>query len=124
MQLFRTPREGDRTPGAGAVPSAFKCGLYDSGPAQRVLDVIAWLQSIGVSAPQQNEAVAFAADSAPTSSGFTNVCGSLRTKGRMQPRHDDVTPEGHGAAHIPDSVLSTEELHRKVHAKLSEPERR
>lgn len=97
-----------------------------TGPEQRILNAIAWLESISVSQPVK-EAVAFIAEYSPSSSGFTNACGSLRTKGLVTyPGGGTIafTEEGRTHAVAPDHTLTTNELHRKVLEKLPGPERK
>ncbi|MGH7782244.1 MAG: ATP-binding protein [Candidatus Binatia bacterium] len=97
-----------------------------SGPEQRILDAIAWMESIGISEPAK-EATAFMAGYSPSSSGFTNACGSLRTKGFViypAPGAIALTDDGRNKAIAPDHPPTREELHRKVLEKLPGPERR
>lgn len=96
-----------------------------SGPEQRILDAIAWMESIGVMEPEQT-AVAFLAGYTFGGGGFNNPKGSLRSKGLLEYRGDRIalTEGGRGLAHSPDVTLTTEELHKKVLDRLPGPERK
>lgn len=96
-----------------------------SGPEQRILNAIAWMESIGVQVPKQT-AVAFLAGYTVGGGGFNNPRGALRTKGLIDYRGDGLalTDEGRSKAHAPDTPLTTDELHRKVLDVLPGPEKR
>lgn len=76
-----------------------------TGPEQKVLDGIAWMEKVGVEKPERS-AVAFLAGYSNTrSTGFTNPCGALRTKGLViYPNGDTIalTDDGRAAAEYPD----------------------
>lgn len=96
-----------------------------SGPEQRVLDGIAWMNSIGVPEPSR-VAVAFLADYSSRSSGYVKACGALRTKGLVDYLPGDLiilTNEGRYAAQFPDKNLSNVELHEAIYRRLSPRER-
>lgn len=95
-------------------------------PEQRILDAIAWLESIGVDTPEQ-PAVAFLAGYTYGSGGYNNPRGALRTKGLVEYVPGDklrLTAEGRGLVNTPDTPLSTTELHRAVLGRLPKPEQR
>lgn len=96
-----------------------------TGPEQRILNAIAWMNSIGVEIPEK-PAVAFVAGYSPSSSGFQNACGALRRKGLVNYASGGVvlTDLGKQQAEIPHSPISNEELQRKILEKLPGPERR
>lgn len=97
-----------------------------TGPEQRILDAIAWLESIGVSEPEQT-AVAFLAGYTYGGGGFNNPKGSLRTKGMVEyiaGNKITLTDTGRAAANAPSGTLTTEELHQKVLAILEAPHQR
>jgi uncharacterized protein len=96
-----------------------------SGPEQRILDAIAWMESIGITEPEQT-AVAFLADYTFGGGGFNNPRGSLRTKGLVEYRGDKIalTDAGRELAHVPEATLTNAELHRKVLERLPGPERK
>lgn len=97
-----------------------------SGPEQRILDAIAWMESIGVDQPEQ-PAVAFLAGYTYGAGGFNNPKGRLNQSGlvayipggRIQ-----LTDTGRSLANTPTSPASAEELHQRVLAKLPGPEQR
>lgn len=95
-----------------------------SGPEQRIIDAIAWMESIGIAEPELT-AVAFLAGYTIGGGGFNNPKGSLNTKGmvRYVPGGKIALSEG-GRPHatFPDTVLTAEELHRKVMDRLPGPE--
>lgn len=95
------------------------------GPQQKVLNAIAWMNSIGVATPDKG-AVAFVAGYSPSSSGFQNACGALRSKGLVSyPAGGaiELTADGQHEAEFPDRTLSNEELQQKILNKLPGPER-
>lgn len=96
-----------------------------SGPEQRILNAIAWLESIGNDEPNQT-AVAFLAGYTYGGGGFNNPRGSLRTKGLVEYVGERIklTDNGKGFAHTPIESLTTEELHRKVLSILPSPEQK
>ena len=97
-----------------------------TGPEQRIIDAIAWLNSIGVDAPEQT-AVAFLAGYTWGGGAFNNPRGSLNTRGLVQyvpGGRIRLTDAGRALARSPDVPLSTEELHRRVLERLPGPEQR
>lgn len=97
-----------------------------TGPEQRILDGIAWTESIGIPNPS-NEIAAFLAGYAHCrSAGYTNPRASLRGRGLITYSSGKITltAAGRALAHAPETPLSQEELHRAVLEKLHGPERR
>lgn len=96
-----------------------------SNPEQKILNAIAWLESIGVEKPEAT-AVAFLAGYTYGSGGFNNPRGSLRSKGLIEYVGNRLvlTDLGRYSANTPDTPLTTEELHKKVLAVLPNPEQR
>jgi hypothetical protein len=96
-----------------------------TGPEQRILDAIAWMESIGVDAPEQT-AVAFLAGYTYGGGAFNNPRGSLRTKGLVLYTGDCIalTDAGRKEANFPGEVLDSKELQRRVLDRLPGPERR
>ncbi len=95
-------------------------------PEQRILDAIAWMNSIGVD-PPSNEAVAFMAGYSPTSSSYANPRGSLRSKGLIDYPSSGclrLTEAGASSANHPEEAPTGEELRARVLSKLNEPQRR
>lgn len=111
--------------GGAAAARGAGAGEAVSGPEQRVLDAIAWLNSIGIEAPAQL-AVAFLAGYS-WGGGYFKPRGSLKTRGLVEYVTGDLirlTDEGRALARTPDEQLTTTELHRAVLARLPGPESR
>jgi hypothetical protein len=108
-----------------AVPNAEgREGL--TGPEQRIVDAIAWLESIDVPEPEQS-AVAFLAGYTYGAGSFNNPRGALRRKGLVKYLPNDrlaLTDEGRHVAKVPSEPLTMEELHRKVLDVLPGPEQK
>lgn len=97
-----------------------------TNPEQRIVDAIAWMNSIGVQEPPKT-AIAFLAGYTAGSGGFNNPCGSLRSKGLIDYRPGGtviLTDEGRAYANAPDTPLDTNELHARILARLPNPEQR
>lgn len=96
-----------------------------SGPEQRILNSIAWLESIGNLSPEAT-AVAFLAGYTYGGGGFNNPKGSLRSRGFIayEGRNLVLTSTGRSLAQIPDTPLTQEGLHEKVLSVLPGPEQR
>jgi hypothetical protein len=97
-----------------------------SGPEQRVLNALAWCESIGQTNPP-NELVAFLSGySHFRSTGYTNPRGYLKAKGLLDYSNGAVqlTEAGRGLAQTPSAPLTTEALHEAVLAKLDGPEKK
>lgn len=95
-----------------------------SGPEKRILNAIAWLESIGVSQPEQT-AVAFLAGYTVGGGGFNNPRGALRTKGLIKYAAGDrlvLTDAGRDSAEYPDAVLTSDKLQEMVFSRLPGPE--
>jgi len=95
------------------------------GPEKRILDAIAWMESIGIPEPDQT-AVAFLAGYTVGGGAFNNPRGALRTKGliRYNGFHMSLTEEGRSLATVPATPLTEQELHGAVRARLPGPERK
>lgn len=97
-----------------------------SKPEQRILDAIAWMNSIGVEVPEQT-AVAFLAGYTFGSGGFNNPKGALRSKGLVEYVEGNkirMTDNGRHLAITPNGSLTSEELHDKVLERLETPHQR
>ncbi len=96
-----------------------------TGPEQRILDALAWLESIGIERPEQT-AVAFLAGYTIGGGAWNNPRGALRTKGLIEYSGDALllTDGGRSFARFPDVALTTEELQRRVLERLPGPESR
>jgi hypothetical protein len=97
-----------------------------TGPEQRILNAIAWMESIGIGEPEQ-AAVAFLAGYTVGGGGFNNPKGALRTKGLIDYVPGNkvrITDTGRSTASPPTATLTTEQLHAKVLSILPGPEKR
>lgn len=107
----------------GTLPEGFQI----SRPQQRILNVLAWFESIGL-ASQAKDVVAFMAEASATSSSFTNNLGALRNQAGLidypAPAEVCLTPLGRQFAEPPERSLSLEDLHRNIKAHLERPQQR
>lgn len=97
-----------------------------TGPMQRIIDAVAWWNAFGIAQPKR-EAVAFIARYTPTSGGFNNPLGTLRTMGLVDyPAAGLValTDSGRASANQPDSSPTRDEAHDRVRSVLDGPKRR
>jgi hypothetical protein len=95
-----------------------------TGPEQRILNAIAWMETIGVEEPEQ-PAVAFLAEYTYGSGGYNNPRGRLRQRGLIEYVAGDrlkLTTAGKGAAQYPDIEPTNEALHTAILGKLPGPE--
>ena len=101
-------------------------GFLPTGPQQRILDALAWLEAVGI-APANRIAVAFIAGYRPNGGAFNNPLGNLRTNGCIEyPQGGAVslTELGTRFAVAPGTPLGTKDLHQMVLDRLPGPERR
>jgi len=108
------------------APAAPEISAGLSGPEQRILDAIAWLESIGVEEPEQ-PAVAFLAGYAYGAGSYNNPRGKLRQSGHVEYMAGNricLTDSGRALAKAPTAPASTQELHERILAKLPGPEQR
>lgn len=96
-----------------------------TNPEKRILNAIAWMESIGIQAPKQ-PAVAFLAGYSFGGGAFNNPRGALRTKGFVEYQNDGIslTDEGRKFAEVPTETLTIDELHKKVLSILPTPEKK
>lgn len=96
-----------------------------TNPEQRILNAIAWMESIGVGEPEM-PAVAFLARYKYGGGAFNNPRGALRTKGLVEYVGNCIklTDAGRTMAQVQDDPLTTEELHRRVLERLETPQQR
>jgi hypothetical protein len=95
-------------------------------PQQRILNALAWLESVRLPAPVKN-IVAWLAEQSPTSSGYANNLGSLRTAGLIEypmPGSVALTDAGRLHAGTFDEPLTADEVQKAVLARLSAPQQR
>jgi len=88
-------------PRATSTPqSSYKTSPDITVPQQRILDAIAWLESVGLYNPKRT-VIAFLAGQSPKSSGYTNNLGALRSAGLIVYPNSDClsfTDSGRSAA--------------------------
>lgn len=97
-----------------------------TGPEQRILNAIAWLESLGVESPEQ-PAVAFLAGYSYGGGAYNNPRGRLNQSGYVQYVAGDrirLTDNGRALAQIPDVPRTNEALHDAVLGRLGGPEQR
>jgi hypothetical protein len=94
-----------------------------SGPQQRILDALAWLEAVGITDAHRVQ-LALLAKASPKSSSYANNLGALRSAsligyvaGRVV-----LTPEGRGAARAPETPPTTADLHATLRAELAGPQ--
>lgn len=98
-----------------------------SGPEQRILDAIAWLESTTGTAECEQTAVAFLAGYTFGAGAFNNPKGKLNGRGFVEYLSGNrirLTDAGRAHAHEPDAVLTAEELHQRILDRLPGPEQR
>lgn len=111
----------ERIPGAPIVPAN---GL--SNAQQRVLNAVAWWSAFGIDRPKREQA-AFIAGYSPTSGGFFNLLGGLRSAGLLDypsGGHVTLTEAGQERSTAPDVAPTREAFHAHVRSKLSGPQLR
>lgn len=97
-----------------------------SGPEKKIIDAIAWLESIGVPEPEQ-AAVAFVAGYTIGGGAFNNPRGALNSKGLVEYRPNDcirLSASGRALAVQPTGEVSNKTLQDKVLSKLPGPEKK
>jgi hypothetical protein len=118
----KVTRSAVATPAVERVPEApviAKEGL--SKAQQKVLNAVAWWGAFGIDKPKR-EQVAFIAGYSPTSGGFYNLLGGLRTMGLLDypsGRLVSLTELGQDRADGPTVEPTREAFHQHVRAKLS-----
>lgn len=108
-----------------AVPVEPNNGNGLPGPQQRILDAIAWFESIGITEPETT-AVAFLAGYTVGGGAFNNPRGNLRTAGLIEYRGTKLalTEQGREHARLPGYPPSQKELHDRVMQCLPGPEQK
>lgn len=88
---------------------------------QRILNALRWLETVGVQEGDKIQ-VALLADQSPTSGGYFNNLGTLRTAGLIdypRPGVVHLTDAGRAIADPGQVPATSEELHQMLFAKLS-----
>ncbi len=94
-----------------------------SGPEQRILDALAWLEVVGQREARQ-AAAAFLAGYTVGGGAFNNPRGTLRTRGLIEYRGDrlTLTDAGRQLARAPERALTAAALQARVLDQLPGPE--
>lgn len=92
-----------------------------SSSQKKILDALAWLEMVGI--PQASKTqVALLADQSPTSGGYFNNLGRLRSSGLIEypaPSVVRLTREGNARASVGETPTSNAELHEQLYRRLS-----
>jgi len=92
-----------------------------SSSQQRILNALAWMEGVGI-APGDKTQVALLADQSPTSGGYFNNLGALRSAGLIDypaPAKVALTDAGRASAETGDVPSTSEELHEQLIRRLS-----
>lgn len=111
-------------PRSTTLTHATHAGL--SGPQQRILDAIAWWQSLGVDAPSRSQ-VGFVASIRPSGGHFKNTIGPLLGGGLLVATGDllGLTERGDAAATRPDAAPTLGAYHEMLRSMMQTgPQRR
>jgi hypothetical protein len=110
----RSPRKEPTAPPEGGL----------TGPERRVLDGLAWLESIGIKEPADG-AVAFAAKYTSADSSYIKARGSLSVKGMIDRNQHRIvlTESGRAVATAPEVPPTGEELRQSILEKMTGPGR-
>jgi len=114
---------GDKLVKAPAVSS----GPVDSSitkPQQKILDSIAWLESVNLYKPKRT-VVAFLAGQSPRSSGFKNNLSSLKSLGLLLYSGNDAvefTDSGRSASFVAETPITPEEVQKAILGRLPRPQ--
>ena len=120
--LYERNFPGKPTP--DKMPIVLREGLEVPRPQQKILDSLKWAHGIGLS-PIDKTQLALLADVSPTSGGYFNNLGALRSAGLINyPTGGTVELTGAGADLARDSDIPTtsEELQDQLYRKLPTPQ--
>lgn len=97
-----------------------------TGPEQRILDAIAWLEATNQQPAQDQAAVAFLAGYTVGGGAFNNPRGRLNTRGLIEYRGGNLalTDAGRAMAATPAGALTSADIQNRVLARLPGPEAR
>lgn len=123
----RKPARTSATPAPAAAPREPTGDL--TGPQQRVLDALAWLDAVGFPQPTKIQIGFIAGYRVGKKVGgtFGNILGELRSSGLIEyptPGTAALSAEGATLAQAPDIERSTAGLQQAVYSRLDGPERR
>lgn len=111
----RHPRPVTTPPSSGEI----------TRPQQKVLDALAWLESIGLTGDRLR--VGFLSGYSPNSGNFNNLLGQLKGAELVaypRPGAVELTDAGRALAQQPENAVTTAELHSKLLDKLNGPQRK
>lgn len=93
-----------------------------NGPQQKLLDSIAWWDSIGITSPGPDQS-AYLCNYSPTSGGYTEPRAQLRRLGLIEyeGKNNRITAAGRKLAQRPATPPTNEDLHRGVLGRLDGP---
>ena len=97
-----------------------------TGPQRKILNALAWFETIGQASPLK-KAVAILAGYSPNGGGFTGPLSRLSTMGLIKYESDSrmtLTADGRGYATYPDSALSVQDIQSQVLSILDGPGKR
>lgn len=118
------PRRQISGPAHRPEPLAATPAAGVTGPQQRILNALAWWKAFGIDQPT-NDQVGFIAGYSPSSGGFANLKGGLRTMELVDypaPGRLRLTESGEDKAEAPSVAVTQEAFHAAVRAKLSGPQ--
>lgn len=119
------PQVARATPERKPAPEPRQVGdLRISGPQQRILDALAWIEAAGLS-PRKRNVVANLADASPKSSGFEKNVSTLSSAGLIHyPGAGTLalTEAGRAAAQVESTPLDAQQLQQMVFGKVSGPQ--
>lgn len=119
-----SPRGGAAPAGSKVASVLMQAGL--TGPQRRILESLAWWESIGIAEPI-DAAVAVVANYAPSNSSYQKALGQLKTGGLVEYPSPGVrrrTEAGRKASPEVDRPKSRAALHAVVLDQLTGPQRR
>jgi hypothetical protein len=120
-----SPRPATPAPtGPRRSPAIPVDGASLSGPEQRILDAVAWIESLGQPDADQ-AAAAFLAGYTIGGGAWNNPRGRLHSRGLLEYRGGGrlaLTDAGRTLARTPQTPLTTVELHQRVLERLPGPE--
>lgn len=93
-----------------------------TAPQQRILDALALFESLGLDTPDKSNVAVFA-DASPTSGGYKNNLGMLRSAGLLDyPKNGlvSLTTAGRALANSPQNIATLADLHAAWFDKLPE----
>lgn len=118
------PRPGRRRETSAAVAPELDGQAVITRPQQRILDALAWFNTLGIRTPTK-VAVGFVARVKPTTGSYGNNLGALRTAGYIEyPKngHIALTDRGWSSANAPTIPTTNESLHQMVYDLVTAPQ--